>query len=111
VTERVSKEWQEMLIKMVEWYKISFFVFRKSELINMHIYINLYIQKMLMQGQIRGKHKAGWITISTDEYESLLATIDILSRPSVMKKLRQAEKDKVEGKMKSLEQLKRELGL
>jgi len=57
--------------------------------------------------KIKGKHEAGWITISTDEYESMIATIDILSRSSVVKKIRQAEKDKAEGKMKSLEQVKK----
>ena len=57
------------------------------------------------------KHEAGWITISTDEYDSMLRTIDTLSRPSVMKKVQKAEKERLEGKMKSLEQVKKELGL
>ena len=61
--------------------------------------------------QDNNKHEAGWITISTDEYDSMLRTIDTLSRPGVMKKIQKAEKERLEGKMKSLEQVKRELGL
>ena len=61
--------------------------------------------------QDNNKHEAGWITISTDEYDSMLRTIDTLSRPSVMKRIQRAEKERIEGKMKSLEQVKKDLGL
>lgn len=64
-----------------------------------------------MQVQDKNKHEAGWITISTDEYESMLRTIDILSRPSVMKRVQKAEKERFEGKMKSLEDVKKELDI
>ena len=64
-----------------------------------------------MQKLIHGKHETEWITISTDEYDSMLRTIDTLSRPSVMKRIQRAEKERIEGKMKSLEQVKKDLGL
>ena len=37
------------------------------------------------------------------------ATIEILSSPTAMKKIRQGEKERLEGKMKSLEQIKKEV--
>ena len=60
--------------------------------------------------KIRGKHEAYWVTISSDEYESLLATIEILSSHKAMEKIRKGEKERLEGKMKSLDQIKKELG-
>jgi PHD/YefM family antitoxin component YafN of YafNO toxin-antitoxin module len=61
--------------------------------------------------QIKGKHESAWVTISTDEYESLLATIETLSSPDAMKKIGRGEKERLEGKLKSLEQVKKELGI
>ena len=61
--------------------------------------------------QVHGEHKAAWITISTDEYESLLATIETLCSPEAMAKIRQGEKERLEGKMKSLDEVKEALGL
>ena len=64
----------------------------------------------MSQLQVHGEHKAAWITISTDEYESLLATLEILSSPKAMEKIKQGEKERLEGKLKSLEQIKKGLG-
>ena len=36
---------------------------------------------------VHGKHESAWITISTDEYESMKATIETLSSPEAMRKL------------------------
>ncbi|HLD48797.1 MAG TPA: hypothetical protein VJB11_00365 [archaeon] len=60
---------------------------------------------------LKGRHETAWITISSDEYESLLATIETLSNPEAMKKIRKGEKEILEGKLKSLEQVKNELGI
>ena len=60
--------------------------------------------------QVHGEHKAAWVTISTDEYESLLATLETLSDPKAMEKIRQGERERLEGKLKSLDQIKKELG-
>ena len=67
-----------------------------------------------MQGQnqkllVEGEHKAGWVTISTDEYESLLATLEILSSPKAMEIIRKGEQDLLNGRSKPLDQLKKEL--
>ncbi len=61
--------------------------------------------------EVRGEHKAAWATISTDEYESLLATIQTLSNPKAMAKIRQGEKERMEGRLVSLERIKKELNL
>ena len=61
--------------------------------------------------EVRGEHKAAWVTISTDEYESLLATIQTLSNPKAMAKIRQGEKERLEGKLVLLERLKKDLSL
>ena len=66
---------------------------------------------MSMQKLIHGKHETEWITISIDEYESMKATIETLSSPEAMKKIKQGEKELAEGKGKLLEQVKKELGL
>ncbi len=57
---------------------------------------------------ITGKHQAGWITISTDEYDSMKETIDILSDVDIM---RQLEEGKRESKVKNFEELAKELGI
>ena len=66
---------------------------------------------MNMQKLAHSKHETEWVTISLDEYESMKATIETLSSPEAMKKIRQGEKELAEGKGKSLEQVKKELGL
>jgi len=63
-----------------------------------------------MQKLIHGKHETEWITISLDEYESMKATIEILSSPKAMEKIRQGEKERLEGKGQKLEDVKKELG-
>ena len=69
------------------------------------------LQQQLHQPEVHGEHKAAWVTISTDEYESLLATLETLSNPKAMEKIRQGEKERLEGKLKDLDQVKKELGL
>ncbi len=39
----------------------------------------------------RGKHDAKWITISTDEYESMKRTIEVLSDKELMVQIREGK--------------------
>jgi PHD/YefM family antitoxin component YafN of YafNO toxin-antitoxin module len=63
-----------------------------------------------MQKLANSKHEAAWITISSDEYESMKATIETLSSPEAMEKIKQGEKELAKGKGKSLEDVKKEFG-
>lgn len=56
---------------------------------------------------ITGKHQTGWITISTDEYESMKETIEVLSDIDIMKQLEDGKKAKV----RDFEELAKELGI
>ena len=61
--------------------------------------------------QVHGEHKTQWVTISMDEYESMKATIEILSSPDAMRKIRKGEAELRAGKGKRLEDIKTELGI
>ena len=52
-----------------------------------------------------GKHEAGWITISTDEYDSMKATIEVLSDPELMDQIKKSRSDFKAGKYKKLSDL------
>ncbi|MCZ7400123.1 MAG: hypothetical protein O8C62_10710 [Candidatus Methanoperedens sp.] len=56
-----------------------------------------------------GKHQAGWITISTDEYESMKDTIDVLSDVDIMEQLEEGKKTGT--KVRDFEELAKELGI
>jgi len=56
------------------------------------------------------EHTTRWVTISEDEYESMKATLEILADKKAMIELAQGEKERLEGKGKKLEDLKKELG-
>lgn len=58
---------------------------------------------------ITGKHQSGWITISTDEYESMQETIEVLSDIDIMKQLEEGKKDST--KVRDFEELAEELGI
>ncbi len=58
---------------------------------------------------ITGKHQTDWITISTDEYESMKETIEILSDVDIMKQLDDGKKDNT--KVRNFEELAKELGI
>jgi len=52
-----------------------------------------------MSEVIRGsEHKAKWMTISTDEYESLKSTLEVLSDPELMKQLEKSKDDIKKGR-------------
>ncbi len=58
---------------------------------------------------ISGKHQTGWITISTDEYESMKETIEILSDADIMKQLEEGKKEGA--KVRDFEEFAEELGI
>jgi|GEM_PF-3507360 hypothetical protein len=53
--------------------------------------------------------KARWVTISTDEYESMKATIETLSSPDAMRKIIKGERELAEGRGKTLKKVQKEL--
>jgi PHD/YefM family antitoxin component YafN of YafNO toxin-antitoxin module len=59
--------------------------------------------------ELSGKHKAAWVTISTDEYESMKSTIDVLSDPGMVEQLRKSEDDIKEGRTKNWNKFIKEL--
>ncbi len=58
---------------------------------------------------VTGKHQTSWITISTDEYESMKETIDVLSDADIMKQLEEGKRDGT--KVRDFEDLAKELGI
>ncbi len=59
----------------------------------------------MTQLQMHGEHKAAWVTISTDEYESMKATIEVLSNSKLMKQIMESEEDIKMGRTKNLDDL------
>ena len=55
-----------------------------------------------------GKHEAYWVTISSDEYESMKATIETLSDSEIMNQLRKSQEDIKAGKTKSWDDFTKE---
>ena len=56
-----------------------------------------------------GKHEAGWITISVDEYESMRRTIEVLSDRNLMEQMREARKGHL--RTRDFEEVAKELGI
>jgi len=56
-----------------------------------------------------GTDKIGQITISTDECESMVRTIEVLSDKDLMEQIEKGKKDNV--KIRDFEELARELGV
>ncbi len=63
----------------------------------------------MAKAAIMGKHQAGWITISTDEYESMKETVEVLSDADIMKQLEEGKKKGA--KVRDFEELAKELGI
>ncbi|MCK4399320.1 MAG: hypothetical protein KAV25_10065 [Methanophagales archaeon] len=55
-----------------------------------------------------GEHKARWMTISTDEYESMKSTLDVLSDPELMEQIKESRDDFKAGRFKKLRDLLKE---
>lgn len=58
-----------------------------------------------------GRHQTDWLTISTDEYESMISTLEILSSQKAMEKIRKGEEERLSGRGKNIDKVKKELGL
>jgi len=56
-----------------------------------------------------GTYKTGWVTISTDEYDSMIRTIEVLSDKDLMEQIEEGKKDDV--KILDFEELAKELGI
>ena len=52
-----------------------------------------------------GGHTAEWITISTDEYESMMSTIEVLSNSDLMEQIRDSKADYRSGNYKNIRDL------
>jgi len=55
-----------------------------------------------------GEHKARWITISMDEYESMKSTLEILSDLELMEQIKKSREDFKAGRFKKLQDLLKE---
>ncbi len=64
-----------------------------------------------METLTQSKHLTEWVTISMDEYESMKATIETLSSSNAVEKICRGERDLAEGRSKTADRLKKELGL
>ena len=52
-----------------------------------------------------GEHKARWVTISSDEYESMKSTLEILSDPELMQQIEESREDFKAGRYTELSEL------
>ncbi len=66
---------------------------------------------MTAEATVSGERQNKWITISLEEYESMQRTIEVLSDKELMEQLRESKKDKESGKIRSFNEVARELGL
>jgi len=48
-----------------------------------------------------GEHKARWMTISTDEYESMKSTLEVLSDPELLEQIKESREDFKAGRFKN----------
>ncbi len=49
-----------------------------------------------------GEHKAHWVTISSDEYESMKTTLEVLSDSELIEQIKESREDFKSGKYKKL---------
>ncbi len=52
-----------------------------------------------------GEHKARWVTISSDEYESMKSTLEILSDAEFLEQIGESRADYKKGSFKKLSEL------
>lgn len=52
-----------------------------------------------------GEHKAKWVTISSDEYESMKSTLEVLSDPELLEQIRESRGDYEKGRFKKLSEI------
>ena len=58
-----------------------------------------------MSELLHGEHRARWVTISSDEYESMKSTIEVLSDNELLKQMRESREDYRLGRFKKLSEL------
>lgn len=51
------------------------------------------------------EHKAHWITISSDEYESMKSTIEVISDSELIEQIKESREDYRSGNYKTLHEL------
>lgn len=54
------------------------------------------------------EHKAHWVTISSDEYESMKSTLEVLSDSELIEQIKESREDYKSGKFKKLNDLIKE---
>ena len=57
------------------------------------------------------KHQTKYVTITSDEYESMKSTIEVLSDPELMKQIEESKKAVQQGRFKKWDDLKKELNI
>jgi len=55
-----------------------------------------------------GEHKAQWITISSDEYESMKSTLEVLSDSELLEQIKESREDFKAGRFRKLHELMNE---
>ena len=60
-----------------------------------------------MSELLHGEHRARWATTSSDEYESMKSTIEVLSDNELLKQIQESREDYRLGKFKKLSELNR----
>ena len=60
-----------------------------------------------MSELFHGEHRARWVTISSDEYESMKSTIEVLSDNELLKQIQESREDYRLGRFKKLSELNR----
>ena len=55
------------------------------------------------------RHETTYVTISRDEYESMKATIEVMSDPELMEQLRKSREDIKSGRTKKWDKILKEL--
>ena len=70
----------------------------------------MYCNNTIMSSVIEtsGEHKAQWVTISSDEYESMKSTLEVLSDSELMEQIKESKEDYKSGKFKNLRELMKE---
>ena len=58
-----------------------------------------------MSELLYGEHRARWVTISSDEYESMKSTIEVLADNELLKQIRESREDYRLGRFKKLSEL------
>ncbi|MCK5474520.1 MAG: hypothetical protein KAI53_03885 [Candidatus Aenigmarchaeota archaeon] len=59
----------------------------------------------------KGKHEAGWVTISTDEYDSMKSTLEILSDPNLRVEALEGKEQAKKGKTRKLSVVAKDLAV